>query len=165
MQVTHRPVDRGMQVTNRPVDRGMQVTNRPVDRGMQVTHRPVDSGMYWFLIWTVQGKRLILATFGVISWLMVKIMSLMVIYQPQMHSPCYFGWRDGKITLKHLETKITWFSVPPLPVICRHLGGCHTVHAKGVPHSHVSDAFFSQCRLLSVTEGKCSNEGPVIQKA
>ena len=31
--------------------------------------------------------------------------SLMIIYQPQMHSPSYFGWKNGKIIKKHVKKK------------------------------------------------------------
>ena len=48
----------------------------------------------WFIIWknNVEGKCLSLAIVGVKSWLMIKITSLMIIYQPQEHSPLYFGF-------------------------------------------------------------------------
>ena len=52
---------------------------------------------------------------GNISWLMVNITSLMIICQPQMHSPCNFWWKVWQNNLKTFVKNKIWFYVPHFP--------------------------------------------------
>ena len=88
-----------------------------------------------FLIWTVEGKCLIFAIFDIISWIMVTIISLMIIYQPQMHSPGYFGCKNCKISKIYFRLiKVVFRATSPIKVWRTHRGvsPIPTVPGKGV---------------------------------